>query len=557
MKLIEILNEEKQLLLESGIRIPGNIKSFKIIHHDDADGIEAAQKIQQVIIKQMLKRWRGQFKSKKENDKIKEIKDRITYRTISDSDEGKTHSVLKRLDKSPNQFLIVVDFDRFKKLGDEVVDKLKRVGVDFHSDHHTQADSSINVGKTGRTGATQYPSDTEHIAVKQGGNFNMDWGMIKQVSKWDSASFDEKIEKELGIEKGNPKFNPARELVAIVSQIARSKQHQGAIEKFIKDSGETIPSKLRYARNLKYYVNLQSEGNTLINKKPDKFTDEDKKRVDQIRKELHDNGFTGKHWEVGKGLSTKPISDFNDLQKKNIKDSKNSPKESGVNKGKKTFSYESDEDRIVVSELSGGGQPGRYTAFTFKNSKGEKPAFGIRKWPNMLQVSVAPDVPKEAKEKIDLDSLTGEILNRAKDKFGNKYNSWAFDKVIKGGSGYGHASISTIQNFHLLGLLPKKMRQEMKEISNDGKYKKYESLDKTAKEKKDFLEKTPDLKQKVERYKEIEKIKKGDHIGKKRKKEIMDYVVSEFKKELNKLAKEIKIEESKQYKNRLKELCYL
>lgn len=681
MTINDVLNEGESLLLESGMRIPENIESFKILHHDDPDGIGSAKMIRQQIINQISKKWKASGKVKDMTDKevTKFIDKRITTNTVTDSDSR--FDILKRLTKTKNQWLAVVDFDRFEKFDTDgrkevkVMDKLKAVGVNFHSDHHEKS-SKEDIGD-GKTGATDYGSDTDHLASKTLSK-GVNRKTVAQFTKWDTATFDETLEKEIGIKKGDKRYKPARELQGVLTQITRSNRHRGAMDEFLKNSGDSIFSMLAYAKKLRTAVNIHNAANAAAKKKQDypkkikateakiagfkknkkgEFSSSEQttirtlvktkaslekadKVVQDAYKELKSMGFSGKLWKINPNGSTKMMgSDFSGKAKKDQKDDagnfgfksgkkgakigigkngkklkpnkeldksivnankppkkkkavkesfddngnvlneiapsakkakidnnrtlevdENMPKKSPNKKGSdlvKKKHQASKGDRVVVSRLAGAGQPGRYTAFTFKNKHGVKPLFGIRVWPGMVQVSVSPDATSKTKKEIDLDTMTGSILNAARDKFENKKNKSdvkAWDGIVKGGHGYGHATISTVQGFFTLGGFPLDYNesQEFFKLKKDPALKKFMSMDisKSKASRKKFFSKPnrTGIEKKFDRFKELEtkskekKDEKTNAVG--GRKDVINWVVDEYFKRLEKIAKGVVVNES-------------
>jgi hypothetical protein len=105
--------------------------------------------------------------------------------------------------------------------------------------------------------------------------------------------------------------------------------------------------------------------------------------------------------------------------------------------------------------------PGRYT-WTVLSKNGKRFPFVIKRFNNMIQVSVNPDLDATQKEKINLYDDMKEVINRVKKVFMNRYNEWAF-QVVDRESG-GHKQITNISGLGTLGLMAKAKRDEMKAI---------------------------------------------------------------------------------------------
>ncbi|MFW6226349.1 MAG: hypothetical protein ACOC3V_05280, partial [bacterium] len=98
--------------------------------------------------------------------------------------------------------------------------------------------------------------------------------------------------------------------------------------------------------------------------------------------------------------------------------------------------------------------------WTQMNKAGIKYPFVIKRYGTMIQVSINPEIPKEVKEKIDLNTIANDVMDKIKQKFQHKYNRWAF-KIIEKESG-GHKGITNIAGLGTLGIMRKKDREELK-----------------------------------------------------------------------------------------------
>jgi len=530
---VKNLNEEDQLLLEAGIRIPPGTKSYKILHHDDADGIGAAKMARQQIQNQVFKQFRKENPGKTDKEIKKLIDSRIVTKTVTD--RSKPYEVANNLKKDPNQMILVVDFDRFDKFGDKVKSLLKNGAINFHSDHH-QTEEPVTKGG-GKTGATDYRSDTEHLATK---NLSkpVNPKTVLAFSNTDSATFLEKIEKELGLEKStNKEAGVLRELFTFLSQITRSKQDRKAQDYFIKNSGDSIYSMYSYAKKLKRAIDLKDKGIEEFKK-----DSPDMKVVNKVRNELTKIGFKDFATDVKKGARTKNLKNTTDMAAKSKEDFANKDK---LYKGLSKY--------VVLSNLAGKGQPSRYLGFAVptgsKDPETEKYLSMIRNWDGMgfIQASLSPEAPKEVKDSIDLPVIFKRALGKTKKKFGNKYNEWAFD-IIDKESG-GHKGIANAGGFGTLGLMPKKFREELKSLKPTlYKMKKLKSIKGNSKEakakKEELLSKMPEFKKKLQRIEELEGMKKKYSVKKNK-------IMADFRNELTTILN-YEIEEALKNKEKIK-----
>jgi hypothetical protein len=528
---VKNLNEEEVLLLESGIRIPPGTKSFKILHHDDSDGLGSAKMARQQIQNQMFKQFKKENPGKSDKEIKKLIDDRIVTKTVTD--RSKPNEVANKLKKDPNQMILVVDFDRFDKFGDKVKNLIKNGAINFHSDHH-QTETPMTKGG-GKTGATDYRSDTEHLATKTLSK-PINPKTVLAFSNTDSATFLEDIKKELGIEKStNKEARVLRELFTFLSQITRSKEDRKAQDYFIKNSGNSIYSMYSYAKKLKRAMDLKDKGIEEFKKDTP-----DMKVVDKVRNELIKIGFKDFATDVKKGARTKNIKNTVDMAKK--------AKEDYANKEKL---YKGLSKYVVLSNLAGKGQPSRYLGFAIPtgDKDSEKYLSMIRNWDGMgfIQASLSPEAPKEVKDAIDLPAIFKRALGKTKKKFGNKYNDWAFD-IIDKESG-GHKGIANAGGFGTLGLMPKKFREELKSLKpmlyKMNKIKSIKGNSKAAKAKKaELLSKMPEFKKKLDRIEELENMKKKYSVKKNK-------IMADFRNELNTILN-YEIEEALKKKEKIK-----
>ena len=258
MSINNILEDIKiELLIESGIRIPKNTKSAKILHHDDFDGVMSA-----IAIGLQLKK--------------QGITD-ITTDILHDRDDEYDQEV--KLAKRKNQMLVVVDFDRFKNR------KLSNKQIDSQTDHHEKADDAgenTSAKKVGIKGSRnykmvdgkkvewkgeEYGSDVKHISTAVAHGF-LTGSDIKIMNGIDSAKFGKNVstnvflQKELKKNDGvqNKKMRLAIITSSILGQLVRSKAsvNPGAVKSIIKNVIKS-PTVIKLYSETKKHIKLQKE----------------------------------------------------------------------------------------------------------------------------------------------------------------------------------------------------------------------------------------------------------------------------------------------------------
>jgi len=476
----------------------------------------------QQIQNQMFKKFRKKHPNKKDVEIRKLIDKRISLVDVTDS--SKPAHIEKALEKSANQMILVVDFDRFEKFGDKVQKMIKDGAINFHSDHHETDDKKTTGGS--KTGATEFRSDTEHLATKTVSKGGLTSEMVLAFSDADSATFRQSLKKSLGLEKSdNKKEKIIGELFTYLAQFARGKKNPKATALFIKNSGDSLASMSSYAKKLADAVNLVTKGQGAINRKKDPS----QKDADDARNELIKKGFPGLAKDIQKGKKTKFIMKHEKLQDKNVTDF-----------GDKEKYYKKAGKYVVMSELSGAKQPSRYLGFTVPTNDPEiKKYFAmIRSWEGMgfFQMSLSPEAPKEVKDNINLVTIMKTVFEDVRKKFETRYNKWAFN-IMSDEMG-GHAGITNAGAFGLFGLMPKKMREEYKAIIPISKRVKKLSVMKKKATREEFLKKVPGIAKQLTRLKDLEEAKKEYA---KNKVAVMKYfkqlMIEAVEKEIGKISK--------------------
>jgi len=502
----QILEEVKLVmgnLNESGIKIPNGTKSVKIIHHQDLDGVFSAIVAYNQLLKQGIK--------------SKDIKlDGIQY--------NNNDKLGRLLNASGKTATVLVDFarleDTYKNEKGEVV-KTRR--PDFWSDHHEKPEGYVkgnvkgkNISKAGgRIGATEFKSDTDHLATLHTNNL-IDSATLKAVNAVDSASY-KSIEDTFTLRKDFKKKNRMERMAILINAMMSDTglwNNSSLLQGFIKKVNPSLTSVYNQMFNYVSLSNVQKQGiKELASANPDWNL------VEKIRKEMPDK--RSREAVVGKGMMkqrtkensltkeerakalTKRKEDeeakrlkreakykslkegaFEDREEvKLLKKSKQTPevinrikelsdpikkivskRESSLKKH--TNEYKKDatgkfERKKNVTFAPSGTQ--RYL-WALLQKNGIKSPFVIKKFGSMIQVAVNPSIPDEVKSKIDLNVIRKKIMDEVKKEVNDKFQDWSFD-IIEKSSG-GHKGITNIASLNLINLAPKKIRDELKYISS-------------------------------------------------------------------------------------------
>jgi len=553
MNIGNILNHH-MLLTEAGIRLPKETHAAKILVHDDLDGIAAGKVVHDQLVKQGVD-------SKN-----------IIIRKVSDNTDKETEE--KLLQKKKGQMLIVVDYDRFKNKD------IARKNIDFQTDHHETEEKFSKGG--GATGASEFKSDTEHLATKHSPSASPDFA--KAISYVDSADFGEDFESVI-LKKIDPKSKTGSRIrrLAIITntltnQLMRKPGNEAAAELLVKLTKQSMPSFYQKSRELVALNNLQMLALNELKKGTTKKTEGEKpnmKMVDKIRSVVKQKGNQKmanaiakgnpealnfmkmperyakidigdiermqKKFESGEAMRrtdpngwqteepTKPLrrdfesmegyeealkkyQDFEKPKKPLKKDFKGDPegyekaleKFQAIEKPKKPTKKEfkkydveghekateehgfksqdykkfkekeqiTQKGNIIVQDIIGKDQPGRYTNFFLKTPNPIDAQ--MRQWTTFLQMGLNPNVPKELKEKLDLGKYMRAAIKEVRDEMGTKYEDWAFD-IIQSESG-GHKGITNVSGLGTLGIMPKKLRERLKELKGSDKYNRLKAL---------------------------------------------------------------------------------
>lgn len=499
MNINKILKSSKKTLLnESGIRIPNNIYAAKILYHDDTDGIASAKTVLDQLERQGLK------------------KENIILRPVSDSTSVQEEEIL--LTKKPGQMLIAVDFDRFKN--EELANN-----IDFHTDHHETQKMVARGG--GKTGQTQFRSDTDHLQTKFAARNEPDFARV--ITKVDSADFGEDFE-DVVLNKLNPSKKGGDRLLrlanrtnSLISQLLRSRRNIAAAEALAKVSKQSIPN--FYLTTLKFAKlnNLQVEAISELKKKNPNM-----EKVDAIRRKVKEEG----SMDMAKAISKENPQN---LRKISFPEETEKLASSGLEAMQKELDDPASEKitqegGVIIQNITGVGQPGRYTNFMLKGS--EEINAQMRQWATLLQVSLSPKATSKIREGVNLTVILEKVLKDVRDEFQDRYNEWAFNLIMKESG--GHAGITNVSALGTIGIMPKKLREEYKEILNSDKYRRLKAL--PAKTQKKLME-LEGFSSMNKRLKELEEEKKS---WAKKRKQVIESIKRRMLEEVNKAINELK-----------------
>lgn len=574
IRVIDKLLKEENLLLESGIKMPKNTKAAKIFFHSDLDGwfsglLTYNQLIKQGIKPQNIKLEMIQYgdpqdtgttdrriaDTKKElegatdSKKIAELKNKI--KRLTKAREGEVPStILDKMKASKGQMVAMVDFANIPE-GART--------PDFWSDHHISKEEwekKAKESKGGKIGATDYPSDTEHIATVYAPGL-ADYSTIKNVSRVDSANFTNLIDT-FDYSK-DFKSKGRMERLAIIDNILLEtliKKHPNAVKAMLR---ETKPSLVHLYNNLKKYAKLTD----LQNKGIAEFAKEspDWKLIDEIRSKMPSMAMKK---EVAKGGKEKELKTIEQWREKNLKDLERmktgyfepawkkeleriekeyedleKSKANMIGDAAKEVDKKLEELKTRIEKAKGmketmkgtlvaktGGKVMKQDTTALRNTtarylnslvsaKGVRAPFVMRRFPTMIQIALNPDVDKSKVENVDLFQDVNDILQEIRKKFGNKYNQWAFD-IIQKESG-GHKKIANISALGVLGLMPKKDREEYKDLKElEDRAKAFKARGKSMKENM------------PKAYARLETLKQKREMASEKRKQIMDEIENMF-----------------------------
>jgi hypothetical protein len=608
MRTIDRLIKEENLF-ESGIKIPKGTRAAKIMFHKDMDGFFSALLTYNQLIKQginpkhikldmlqygdtedtgsiesSIKHFKDKFEKEKDPVRKRQIELRIKGLEEKKDKESKT-TMQGRMSKSKGQMVSVVDFAAIPEEGES---------PDFWSDHHVPKEEWIKKQKEGKgggkVGATEYGSDTEHLATVSAQGL-ADYNTIKAVTQIDSAKYTNLMDaffysKDF-VSKGRMERLATLIDVLIVNLI---KKNPNAVYSMIK---ETKPSLVHVYNNLKKYSKLTDLQNKAIkelakeepnwkvidsirNQMPSMEMAKDIKKGSKpfdlrnlkstMKKNLQDledakTGYFEPKWQEELDRIEKEHKDLKEKLKEYKKTKKSTDKEQ-YEKGLEELNKKIEElkKRIDIGKEKKKEMKGRFVAKgnvmkqditalrkstarylgTLLKSGGERKPFIFKRYPTMIQIALNPDIDKSKIQEVDLNKDMADVLTEIKKKFQNKYNEWSFNIIDK--SSGGHKAITNISGLGTIGLLNKAEREELKELKD---------LENRAKALKShgfkMEEKMP------EKYKRLQFLEEKKTETAKKRKQIMDEIENMFLWLLNKKYAEAKVTKEVPEKMSIKE----
>jgi hypothetical protein len=496
---------KKITLEESGILLPKETKTVKLLFHSDFDGIFSAIFAYQQLKKQgfsdkQIKLDKVQYGGYGEDSLEGKVNPEEFEKRETEKEELKAKGVniynLPDLPLRPKkgEALVVVDFAALPK----------NVVSDFISDHHVNRKGDLLKGKAGSIGRTEFDSDSEHVAISYAGNI-ADSTTIKAVSNIDSAKYKNLLDT---LYLPTDFKNKGRmERLAIITNTLLSaliKKSPEGVNWVIRNSTPSLVNVYLKTGEAFKLNNIQVEGlkeiispspdwnkiNELRKKLPKGFeVSVDKAKSGERKEDLGTaKDYVEKMREKGKeDLERGKSGYFTRKQREELEKSKK--EKSALGREKKTDPEDVKEKReelkskietkeeekkrkqgkfapvnpLVIRQQATDlkNYPGRYTWATL-SKQGKRFPFNIKRFGNMVQVSVNPDLDATQKERIDLFDDMQKVLETVKKQFMDRYNEWAFDIVTKESG--GHKQITTISGLGTIGLMPKVKRDELKAI---------------------------------------------------------------------------------------------
>lgn len=568
------LEEYDMILNESGIRLPKNTKSCKILTHRDLDGFFSGLLLYNQLIRQGIPadHIEVKFVQYGENDLLDKATRKNKFQAVLSSDfagypkvEMKTsfNGFAKTHDKEHNKFTYPVSYEQFKS---ELLDKKPSFSLlsnwlreknpeallftkpkdssmrkslndfmlgwknykddddvvitdfDYVSDHHDNSKGELISGKSGRIGKTEYRSDTEHIATVAAQNL-MNWDDIEVVSRIDSASYND-IHNTMTLSHdfhGKDRKERLGILTnALVSTLLNSNERLAV--HLLKISK---PSLISVYNNALKVVKLNDIEVDIMDELKSEHPDWNK--INELTAKLPKSESKKILQDREENKKIKKTMSFDSMRQKNDDILKRE-----MNLDESDFKFIGNTSVFKARDRK--NQPGRYV-FAFLKREGKFPVFNVRDFSEgnlgMIQFSASPFVSSEDKEKIDLVKLGEDALNAAKAK--GILPEFAYE-VIKKQSG-GHKTIMNISGLGIISntALSPNERYDLKA------YKDYETRRKalTNKAVKKAL-----LGYRAKAIKELDAKKSAS------KREVADFLIDYIVKELNSRYSNIKVNPS-------------
>jgi hypothetical protein len=196
-------------------------------------------------------------------------------------DADEENRVEHKVKTKKGQALVVVDFAALPKdlSTEEKTSEKKGHKPEVVSDHHANTKNDLVPGKKGKIGATEFASDSEHIAVSYARNI-ADWSTVEAVSRIDGAKYTNIIDT-LTLPT-NFKSKGRMERLAILVNTLLSKlikKNKAALEHLIRTAQPSLVSVYTNLTHAFKLNDLQVEGLEEINKESPDWD-----KINEIRK---------------------------------------------------------------------------------------------------------------------------------------------------------------------------------------------------------------------------------------------------------------------------------
>lgn len=370
--------KENIVLCESGVKIPKNAKHATILCHKDTDGFVSGLLMYKQLQRQGIPANNINIEFVQYGDK-----------NLLDKIEGKNKV------EHENTAKVAVDFSAFPK----------GTKLDFTSDHHDNSKDDLIKGKSGKIGATEYGSDTEHVATAYAQNL-MNYKDVAAITKIDSANYtQDELENTVFLDKKFKEKGGLERAAIIIDTLLVSllKKDPSAAIQLMKTCQPSVPS---------IYNNLL--------------------------KALKINGERAKAYQAAAKAGgyyapdTKAMN-LDDARQKNLKDLDLHRKMArGINVPKE-FEDELDKDGKKVQKVGnfshlnknvllqdgkfparGSGEkyeyPTRYMGTLLRGANGKGYPFIIKQFDKLIQVSKNPSSKDEATKNVDLIQIMKEVI---------------------------------------------------------------------------------------------------------------------------------------------------
>lgn len=571
-----------KLLNESGIRLPKETKSAKVLAHSDMDGFMSALLTVNQLERQGIPKNRidVQWVQYGESDLLdKSLKKNryqavlsvdfsafpiadleYLYNTLSKSsggikekfvteysksfnkfkkeflDTGKTPTakdisdfierevgpqadIIKNRSKVDEQLTLMMKALKKYKPGDDI-HKIKISELDYASDHHDDTKEDLTKGKSGSIGKTEYKSDTEHIASVSAQNL-MNWEDVKEVSVVDSASYSD-LENTISMSKNLKGKGRKERLAVIINAMVTTiiKSNKALATKLVKESAPSLISVYSNALRISKLNDDQLRVFSELKKENPNW-----ELIEEISKKFTPSE-SKKMLRSGAEKDIKPVSSVEQMRSKDLES-----KEKNVSGERKDFSIHGNV--LVQKAQSIKENPPRFLG-NLVSKDGKRFPFIIKEYPFLIQIQGNASLPKEVKDTVDLGEISKRAVDEAERKLGSFSNKWAWD-IIRKESG-GHKTIWNISGLTTLGAasMSGAERAEAKYLKD---YKSRATSIKYDKKAKKRL-----MANKEDRLQELESKKEEGTL----RRDAIEFMKNFIIKELNEKYKDVVIPQSKE-----------